>query len=164
MDITWNGLDRTAMPRKHGAACCMSIHLRWSSPFGLLRIVFGTAADTLVIMPSVPFGLVGGVFLQAILGYPMTTEVTMGYIALFAVAIQTGIVMIVFIREALQRRGVGDSYMQAVVLGATARLRPKLMTEAATVLSLFPVMFSRGPGWSGGYPSQHLRSALWPLP
>jgi Cu(I)/Ag(I) efflux system membrane protein CusA/SilA len=114
--------------------------------FGLLWLAFRSLRDTLVIMLSVPFALVGGVFLQAALGYPVTTAVAIGYIALFAVAIQTGIIMIVFIHEALARRGADESYMQAVMTGSTARLRPKLMTVAATVLSLFPVMFSDGAG------------------
>jgi len=142
--LEWTGLYRYAEEAR--ARLLYVVPLTLLIIFGLLWVAFGTAADTLVIMLSVPFALVGGVFLQAVLGYPMTTAVTIGYIALFAVAIQTGIVMIVFIREALERRSEGDSYMEAVVLGATARLRPKLMTVAATVLSLFPVMLSRGPG------------------
>ena len=90
--------------------------------------------------------MVGGVFLQWMLGYPMTTAVIVGYIALFAVAIQTGIVMIVFIRRALARRTERETYMDAVLDGSVLRLRPKLMTVAVTVLSLLPVMLSTGLG------------------
>jgi Cu(I)/Ag(I) efflux system membrane protein CusA/SilA len=114
--------------------------------FILLSLAFRSIADSLLIMASVPFALVGGVFLQWVLGYSMTTAVVIGYIALFAVAIQTGIIMIVFIRQALARRHPGQSYMDAVVDGSVLRLRPKLMTVAATVLSLIPIMVSNGPG------------------
>jgi copper/silver efflux system protein len=80
------------------------------------------------------------------LGYPMTTAVIVGYISLFAVAVQTGIIMVIFIRAALDNRKDGQSYIDAVVDGSAARLRPKLMTVAAIVLSLLPVMFSTGAG------------------
>jgi Cu(I)/Ag(I) efflux system membrane protein CusA/SilA len=69
-----------------------------------------------------------------------------GYIALFAVAIQTGIIMIIFIRQALAKAPDGTPYMDSVIAGSVLRLRPKLMTVAATVLSLLPVMLSNGPG------------------
>jgi Cu(I)/Ag(I) efflux system membrane protein CusA/SilA len=72
--------------------------------------------------------------------------VIIGYIALFAVAIQTGIIMIIFIRRALARRAAGESYMDAVLDGSVLRLRPKLMTVGVTVLSLLPIMFSTGLG------------------
>jgi Cu(I)/Ag(I) efflux system membrane protein CusA/SilA len=114
--------------------------------FGLLVLAFRSVADSLLIMLSVPFALVGGVFLQRVLGYPMTTAVIIGYIALFAVAIQTGIIMIIFIRRALARRAADESYMDAVLDGSVLRLRPKLMTVGVTVLSLLPIMFSTGLG------------------
>jgi len=76
----------------------------------------------------------------------MTTAVIVGYISLFAVAVQTGIIMVIFIQAALDRRHDGQSYIDAVVEGSAARLRPKLMTVAAIVLSLLPVMISTGAG------------------
>jgi Cu(I)/Ag(I) efflux system membrane protein CusA/SilA len=97
-------------------------------------------------MLSAPFALVGGIFLQWALGHAMTTAVIIGYVSLFAVAIQTGIIMIEFIREALAKRTGTQSYMEAVVEGSVARLRPKLMTVATTVLGLLPIMFSTGSG------------------
>jgi Cu(I)/Ag(I) efflux system membrane protein CusA/SilA len=114
--------------------------------FVLLVLAFRSVADSLLIMLSVPFALVGGIFLQRVLGYPMTTAVIIGYIALFAVAIQTGIIMIIFIRRALSRRAADQSYMDAVLDGSVLRLRPKLMTVGVTVLSLLPIMFSTGLG------------------
>jgi Cu(I)/Ag(I) efflux system membrane protein CusA/SilA len=86
------------------------------------------------------------VYLQAWLGLPMTTAVIIGYVALFAVAIQTGIIMVVFIRQALAARPAQQSYTEAVIDGSVLRLRPKLMTVAATFLSLLPVMVSKEQG------------------
>jgi Cu(I)/Ag(I) efflux system membrane protein CusA/SilA len=80
------------------------------------------------------------------LGYPMTTAVIVGYISLFAVAVQTGIIMVIFIREALEHRPADQSFLDAVVQGSTARLRPKLMTVATIVLSLSLIPLSSGPG------------------
>jgi Cu(I)/Ag(I) efflux system membrane protein CusA/SilA len=97
-------------------------------------------------MLSVPFALIGGVFLQWMLGYPMTTAVIIGYISLFAVAIQTGIIMVAFIREALDKRTADQTFVDAVVEGSASRLRPKLMTVATTLFSLMPIPFSHGTG------------------
>ena len=72
--------------------------------------------------------------------------VLLAMLSLFAVAIQTGIIMIEFIREALSNRTAEQSYMAAVVEGSAARLRPKLMTVATTVLGLLPIMFATGSG------------------
>jgi len=109
-------------------------------------MAFRSVADSSLIMLSAPFALVGGVFLQWQQGFTMTTAVIIGYVSLFAVAIQTGIIMIEFIREALAHRTAAQSYMDAVVQGSVARLRPKLMTVATTVLGLLPIMFSSGAG------------------
>jgi Cu(I)/Ag(I) efflux system membrane protein CusA/SilA len=114
--------------------------------FGLLVIAFRSVGESILILLSVPFAMVGGVFLQWALGYPMTTAVLVGYISLFAVAVQTGIIMVIFIRAALEHRKPGQSYIDAVIDGSATRLRPKLMTVAAIVLSLLPVMFSNGAG------------------
>ena len=81
-----------------------------------------------------------------VLGYSITTAVIIGYVSLFAVAIQTGIIMIEFIREALEQRTGTQSYMEAVVEGSVTRLRPKLMTVGTTVFGLLPLMFASGSG------------------
>jgi len=114
--------------------------------FVLLLWTFRSLRDSLMIMLSVPFALIGGVLLQWHLGYSMTTAVIIGYIALFAVAIQTGIIMIMFIRQALEQRTAEQTYMDAVMQGSVARLRPKLMTVAATALSLLPIMLGDEQG------------------
>ena len=102
---------------------------------------------------AVPFALTGGVFFQYLLGYNFSVAVWVGYIALFGTAIETGIVMVVYLEEALQKkrlqRGLGmaqHDLVQAVKDGARLRLRPKVMTVATTVLGLLPIMWSNGTG------------------
>ena len=114
--------------------------------FGILVLAFRSVAESVLTMMSVPFAMVGGVFLQWALGYPMTTAVIIGYISLFAVAVQTGVLMVAFIREALARRTEDQSFIDAVIEGSVNRLRPKLMTVATIVLSLSLIPFSTGPG------------------
>ena len=107
---------------------------------------FRSVALSFLILLSAPFALIGGVLLQWGLGYSLTTAVIIGYIAVLAVAIQTGILMVEFIRDALQRRGPEEAYMDALISGSMARLRPKLMTVATTVLGLIPIMLASGVG------------------
>jgi len=114
--------------------------------FVLLMMAFRSWAESSLVLLSAPFALVGGVVLQWAQGYAMTTAVVIGYIAVLAVAIQTGIIMIEFIRDALERRTDNDSYTDAVIEGSVARLRPKLMTVATTVLGLIPIMLFTGAG------------------
>jgi Cu(I)/Ag(I) efflux system membrane protein CusA/SilA len=142
--IEWTGMYEYAMAARARMRIIVPITLLII--FGLLVIAFHSVGESILILLSVPFAMVGGVFLQWLLGYPMTTAVIVGYISLFAVAVQTGIIMVIFIRGALDHRKPGQSYIDAVIDGSATRLRPKLMTVAAIVLSLFPVMFSNGAG------------------
>ena len=142
--MEWTGLFQYAEEAR--STLGLVVPLTLLIMFGLLMLAFRSVADSSLIMLSAPFALVGGVFLQWMLGYSMTTAVIIGYVSLFAVAIQTGIIMIEFIREALARRTPQQSYMDAVVEGSVARLRPKLMTVATTVLGLAPIMFATGSG------------------
>jgi len=142
--MEWTGLFQYAEDAR--SKLSLVVPLTLLIMFGLLMMAFRSVADSSLIMLSAPFALVGGVFLQWMLGYSMTTAVIIGYVSLFAVAIQTGIIMIEFIREALARRTSEQTYMDAVVEGSVARLRPKLMTVATTVLGLAPIMFATGSG------------------
>ncbi len=142
--IEWTGLYQyTELAR---------VRLRFIVPitlaiiFGLLVIAFRSVSESILIMMSVPFAMVGGVFLQWALGYPMTTAVIIGYISLFAVAVQTGVLMVAFIREALDGKTDAQPFEDAVIDGSINRLRPKLMTVATIVLSLSLIPFSSGPG------------------
>jgi Cu(I)/Ag(I) efflux system membrane protein CusA/SilA len=142
--VEWTGIYRFAEEAR--ARLMYIVPLTLLIIFVLLLCAFRRVADSAIVMLSVPFALAGGVFLQAWLGYAMTTAVIIGYVALFAVAIQTGIIMVVFIHQALARRAEGQSHIDAVIEGSVSRLRPKLMTVAVTVLSLFPVMLSGSQG------------------
>ena len=117
--IEWTGLYQYAAAAR--ARLRLIVPLTLSIIFVLLVVAFRSVAESVLILLSVPFAMVGGVFLQWLLGYPMTTAVIVGYISLFAVAVQTGIIMVIFIRDALdtarrrpvvRRRGdrrVGDA-------------------------------------------------------
>ena len=142
--LEWTGLYQYAEDARSRLQIVVPITL--TIMFVLLLMAFRSVADSSLIMLSAPFALVGGIFLQWGLGYSMTTAVIIGYVSLFAVAIQTGIIMIEFIREALAARPPEQSYMDAVLQGSVARLRPKLMTVATTVLGLLPIMFATGSG------------------
>ncbi|HVH27790.1 MAG TPA: CusA/CzcA family heavy metal efflux RND transporter [Vicinamibacterales bacterium] len=142
--MEWTGLYQYAQDARSKLSIVVPVTL--VIMFALLMMAFRSVADSSLIMLSAPLALVGGVFLQWYLGYTMTTAVIIGYVSLFAVAIQTGIIMIEFIREALAHRTEAQSYMDAVVEGSVARLRPKLMTVATTVLGLLPMMLSSGSG------------------
>jgi copper/silver efflux system protein len=142
--LEWTGLYQYAQEAR--ATLNVVVPITLVIMFFLLMMAFRSVADSAIIMLSAPLALVGGVLLQWYQGYSMTTAVIIGYVSLFAVAIQTGIIMIEFIREALAERTVHQSYMDAVVEGSVARLRPKLMTVATTVLGLLPIMFATGSG------------------
>lgn len=116
--------------------------------FVLLFIVYGSAREAAHVILAVPFALSGSVFLQYILGFPFTAAVGVGYIALFGTAIQTAVVMVVYLEEMVAKkkaeRGADFNYadlIQAVKDGATLRLRPKVMTVATTLASLLPVFW-----------------------
>ena len=102
-------------------------------------------------MLSVPFALIGGVYLIWFLGYNFSVAVWVGFIALYGVVVETGVVMVLYLHEALDRRlaqgelGVSD-ITDATLEGAVLRLRPKLMTVATNMLGLLPIMWSSGTG------------------
>lgn len=124
--------------------------------FLLLYLTYHSASEAAHVLLAVPFALSGSVFLQAVLGYPFSTAVWIGYIALFGIAIQTGVVMVVYLEEALQKqretcRAEGrvmthDDILMAIRVGARLRLRPKVMTVATTIASLMPIFWSHATG------------------
>jgi Cu(I)/Ag(I) efflux system membrane protein CusA/SilA len=142
--VEWTGLYQYA--EEANATLRIVVPITLVIMFVLLLLAFRSTADSSLIMLSAPFALVGGILLQWQQGFSMTTAVVIGYVSLFAVAIQTGIIMIEFIREALAHRTPAQSYVDAVVEGSVARLRPKLMTVATTVFGLLPIMLSSGSG------------------
>jgi len=121
--------------------------------FLLLRQLYDNLAEAAHVLLAIPFALTGGIFLQAALGWHFSVAVWVGYIALFGTAIQTGVVMVVYLEEAVQRkrqeRGADFAYpdlVAAVKEGARLRLRPKLMTVVTIVASLMPVFWGNGTG------------------
>ena len=121
--------------------------------FMLLYIVYGSVKEAAHVILAVPFALTGGVFLQYALGYNFSAAVAVGYIALFGTAIQTGVVMVVYLEEALaqKRKALGAAFTRtdliaAIKEGARLRLRPKVMTVATIVASLLPIMWSTRTG------------------
>jgi Cu(I)/Ag(I) efflux system membrane protein CusA/SilA len=121
--------------------------------FMMLYMVYHSALEAAHVMLAVPFALSGGVFLQKLLGYNFNGAVWVGYIALFGTAVQTGVVMVVYLEEMVKKRmaerGTAFNYadlVQAVKDGARLRLRPKVMTVATIVASLLPIMWSHRQG------------------
>lgn len=121
--------------------------------FILLYVVYGSFKEAAHVILAVPFALSGGIFLQYFLGYNFSVAVWVGYIALFGEAIQTGIVMVVYLDEMVTekraQRGAAfnrEDLIQAIKDGARLRLRPKIMTVATTVASLLPIMWSTQAG------------------
>ena len=111
--------------------------------FILLYIKFKSFSSTLLLISALPFAFVGAVLLQVILGYKFSTAVWVGYIALFGVAVEDGIVIVEYIRERCKKGGeVKTNVIQAALL----RVRPIIMTTATTILALIPIMFSAGAG------------------
>lgn len=120
--------------------------------FVLLYFNFGSLAKCLIVLLSVPFALVGGIWLLYLLGYNLSVAVWVGIIALGGVAAETGVVMIVYldeVYEAREREGkmtsARDLY-EAIIEGAVMRVRPKMMTVTAIMGGLLPIMWSHGAG------------------
>lgn len=120
--------------------------------FLLLYLVFKSAAEAAVLIFPTLYAMSGGLLLQWILGYNFSVAVWVGYIALFGIAVETGVVMVVYLHEALEHRlargtVLSDSDIeQATIDGAVQRLRPKLMTVTAVILSLAPILWESGIG------------------
>ena len=120
--------------------------------FILLYMTFHSVSEAVIVMLSVVYAMTGGVILQWWLGYNFSVAVWVGYIALYGVAVQTGVVMVVYLHEALDRRlrqgGVitEDDIREATLSGSVLRLRPKLMTVSVTIAALVPIMWSTGVG------------------
>jgi copper/silver efflux system protein len=120
--------------------------------FGLLYITYGSALEAAHVLMAVPFALTGGVYLVWALGYNFSVAVWVGFIALFGTAVQTGVVMVIYLEEAVKRKheDVGSltqkGLLEAVTEGALLRLRPKVMTVSTVVAGLLPIMWSTSAG------------------
>jgi Cu(I)/Ag(I) efflux system membrane protein CusA/SilA len=124
--------------------------------FVLLYLNFHTLIETLIVMLSLPFSLVGGLWLLWALGFNLSVAVAVGFIALAGVAAETGVVMLLYLDHALREQKAkcaaeggmftrGD-LKEAIVSGAVDRVRPKMMTVVAIISALLPIMWSTGTG------------------
>ena len=124
--------------------------------FLLLYFNFGNIIESLIVMLSLPFALVGGVWLMYLLNYNMSIAVAVGFIALAGVAAETGVIMLIYLDHAYKKSGVRsqesgvkmtmkDIY-DAVMEGAVERVRPKMMTVVAIMAGLLPIMWGTGTG------------------
>jgi Cu(I)/Ag(I) efflux system membrane protein CusA/SilA len=124
--------------------------------FVLLYLNFRRLTETLIVMLSVPFGLVGGVWLMWLLGYNMSVAVAVGFIALAGVAAETGVIMLIYLDHAWEhirarcsaagRSPTASDLYAAVMEGAVERVRPKMMTVVAIMAGLLPIMWTSGTG------------------
>ncbi|MEW5881385.1 MAG: CusA/CzcA family heavy metal efflux RND transporter [Pseudomonadota bacterium] len=154
MYVTWSGqfeyMERAIEKLK------IVVPLTIGTIFVLLYLNFRRVTESLIVMLSVPFALVGGIWLLWWLDYNLSVAVAVGFIALAGVAAETGVVMLIYLdhawRDATQRcaaegraPAVADLY-GAVMQGAVERVRPKMMTVVAIMAGLLPIMWSTGAG------------------
>jgi Cu(I)/Ag(I) efflux system membrane protein CusA/SilA len=124
--------------------------------FLLLYLNFRALTETLIVMLSLPFALVGGLWLMWWLHFNMSVAVAVGFIALAGVAAETGVVMLIYLEHAWQERsaaawGAGrmpnrEDLYRAIMIGAVERVRPKMMTVVAIMAGLLPILWSTGAG------------------
>src|SRR6185369_10352595 len=121
--------------------------------FVFLYFTYHSALEAAHVLLAVPFALTGGLYLVWLLGYNFSVAVWVGFIALFGTAVQTGVVMVIYLEEAVERtrreRGgvlTRTTLREAVIEGALLRLRPKVMTVATVVAGLLPIMWSTRAG------------------
>jgi len=152
--VTWSGqyeyLERAAARLKLVVPVTLLI------VFLLLYLNFRDLTDTLIVMLSLPFSLVGGLWLLWWLGLNLSVAVAVGFIALAGVAAETGVVMLIYLDHALRevkarcaadgKSFTSDDLRQAIMLGAVERVRPKMMTVVAIIAGLLPILWSTGTG------------------
>ncbi|CAB3755593.1 efflux RND transporter permease subunit [Paraburkholderia solisilvae] len=148
--ITWSGqfeyLERAAAKLRTVIPVTLVVI------FVLLFLTFNSAADALLLMSTVPFALVGGFWLIWMLGHAVSVATSVGFIALAGVAAEFGVVMLLYLKEALNRRlKAGEPFSEATLTdaireGAVLRVRPKAMTVAVVLAGLIPIMVGHGAG------------------
>ncbi len=152
--LTWSGqfehLERAV------ARMALVVPLTLLAIFILLWLCFRRITEVLIVMLSMPFALVGGIWMMWLMGLHLSVATVVGFIALAGVAAETGVVMLVYIDQAYRamlakRQGTGETVGRAdlesaIMDGAVERVRPKLMTVAAIIAGLLPILWSNGTG------------------
>lgn len=110
--------------------------------FFLLYMTFNSASDAFLILMNIPFSLVGGIVAMYLTGTYMTVAAAVGFIALFGIAVQNGVIMVTYIKHLRDHRSLEDAIME----GAFTRLRPVMITALVASLGLFPLIFASGTG------------------
>ncbi len=146
--VDWTGQFQNEHRARRTLAVVFPVVL--SLIFGVLYWTYRDLADAAMMLLAVPGAIAGGIFFQWLLGVPFSVTVWVGYIACFGMATSTGIIMLVYLRDAVARAGGLDSLTVeglrlAVLDGAANRLRPKLLTEGTTILGLAPMLWAEGP-------------------
>lgn len=153
--VSWSGQWENQVRAKNRLMILMPIV--FLIIFVMLYFTTKSFVEAGVVMLSVPFALIGGVYLISILHYNFSVAVWVGFIALYGLAVETGVVMVVYLHESLDRklhavsegtRGpmTREDVIDATVEGAALRLRPKIMTVATALIGLIPIMWSTGAG------------------
>jgi Cu(I)/Ag(I) efflux system membrane protein CusA/SilA len=119
--------------------------------FVLLYMLFQSVTESIVLILPTVYAMTGGLLLQYMMGFNFSVAVWVGYIALFGIAVETGVVMVIYLHEAMNRHIAAghlthETVEAAVIEGAVQRLRPKLMTVAVVMLSLAPILWESGIG------------------
>jgi len=120
--------------------------------FFLLYLIFHSVTEAVVLIFPTFYAMTGGLLLQWMMGYNFSVAVWVGYIALFGIAVETGVVMVIYLHEALDKRLMSgealtaEDIRDAAIEGAVQRLRPKLMTVSAVLASLVPILWESGIG------------------
>jgi len=147
--VSWSGqfeyLERATARLKFVAPATLAII------FVLLYLTFRRFSEALLIMATLPLALVGGIWLMYLLGYNMSIASAVGFIALGGVAAEFGVVMLVYVNQAVAKRALSgpvgnDGLVQAIIEGAALRVRPKAMTVAVIIAGLLPIMWGSGTG------------------
>ena len=148
--VTWSGQYENQQRAKQRLLIVVPIVL--IVIFGLLYLTYHSAIEAAHVLLAVPFALTGGVYLLWALGYNFSVAVWVGFIALFGTAVQTGVVMVIYLNESVEKKkkelGVltRKDLLDAVMEGALLRLRPKVMTVSTVVAGLLPIMWSTSAG------------------
>jgi Cu(I)/Ag(I) efflux system membrane protein CusA/SilA len=152
--LAWSGQYEYLERAK--ARLAIVVPLTLAAIFLLLYLNFKALTETLIVMLSLPFALVGGIWLMWWMEFNSSVAVAVGFIALAGVAAETGVIMLIYLDQALRERRAACAaegrslthadLQEAIMVGAVERVRPKMMTVVAIMAGLVPILWSTGSG------------------